>query len=156
MRSLNKSFLVAATVLMSLTAQAKDSQLLSCSGIVSAVDDPSLQFGLSLTFFEGRASDGESRNEVLSVVYQNKLFQGRHLNQSASFSKNAPLVLEDTLDPSSILFQGTYTLIQKQSRGAPSYSLLLKGRLTDNPSAQTSSEEFFKIETVIPCRDLST
>lgn len=136
---------VAVVVGSSEVAFARDHLELVCSAVASPADGGE-KMPVFVHFFESRAKDGESRDEVLSSVYQGRLFQGRHVNKAAGSSTNAPIVLKTG---KRVRFRGTYTLV-----GPPkAYVLSLKGQLTDDPSARKVT--YREVALDLPCVDLS-
>jgi hypothetical protein len=126
-------------------AFARDHLELVCSAVASPADGGE-QMPVFIHFFESRASDGESRDEVLSNIYQGRLFQGKRVNKSEPYSTNAPIVLKDG---KRVRFRGTYTL------GGPpdAHVMRLKGQLTDDPSARKVT--YREVTVDLPCVDLS-
>ena len=126
-------------------AFARDHLELVCSAVASPADGGE-KMPLFIHFFESRASDGESRDEVLSNVYQGRLFQGKRLNKSAGNSTNAPIILRAG---TRIRFRGTYTLVGPVG----AYVMKLEGKLTDDPSARKVT--YREVTVALPCVDLS-
>jgi hypothetical protein len=94
-----------------------------CTAVVDARDGGD-KVPLFVHFFESRASDGTSRNEVLSTIYQGRLFQGKHLNRSADPGTDVPITLRNG---KRVRFRGTYTWTTGK--------LTLEGKLADDPNA---------------------
>ena len=145
MTSRSLLLVVALVTASSNVAFARDHLELVCSAVASPADGGE-KMPVFIHFFESRASDGESRNEVLSNIYQGRLFQGKHLNKSEPYSTDAPIVLKDG---KRVRFRGTYTLV-----GPPdAYTMKIKGQLTDDPSARKVT--YREVAVDLPCVDLS-
>lgn len=126
-------------------AIAADHLELVCSAVVTPTDGGD-KLPLFIHFFEARASDGESRNETLSSIYQGRIFQGKRLNKSGDFSTDAPIVLKAGKN---VRFRGTYTL----ARSANQYTMKVRGKLTDDPSARKPT--FRDVSAELACVELS-
>lgn len=126
-------------------AFARDHLELVCAGLASPADGGE-KMPVFIQFFESRARDGESRDETLSNIYQGHLFQGKRVNKTGSSSTNAALVLKEG---KRVRFRGTYTL----AGSGGSYTLTLRGQLTDDPSARKVT--YREVAVDLPCVDLS-
>ena len=142
-----KSALLTAGLLVGFAnvAHARDHMELVCSAIGDAKDGGD-KVPLFVHMFESRASDGESRDEVLSTIYQGVLFQATHLNKTGTFSSGVKISLDHG---KGIRFRGTYTLAST-SKG---YALKLAGEVNDMPSEGNGS--FRKVTATLACVDLS-
>lgn len=143
-----KARLVKSSLLLilslSASAFAQDSKHLVCSGIVAE------EIPLSIQFDEFRASDGESRTEVLSSVYQRELFQAVRLNRRDAFGENGKITLAQKNRSNRVFFKGGYNII-KGSDG--SFSLKLDGAIACDPT--NDSQNTTPINATLPCVDLS-
>jgi hypothetical protein len=124
-------------------AHARDHMELVCSAVADSKDGGD-KIPLFIHMFENRASDGTSREETLSTIYQGALFQATHLNKTGGFSTKVKVTL---VNGKAIRFRGTYSLVQKGER----YGLKLDGEVNDDPSAK----EFRKVSATLECKDLS-
>jgi opacity protein-like surface antigen len=139
-----KALLVAAAVLgFSHVAHARDHMELVCSAVGDAKDGGD-KIPLFIHMFESRASDGTSRDEVLSTIYQGVLFQASHLNKTGGFSTKVKISLDNG---KATRFRGTYSLVQAGN----GYALKLAGEVNDEPSAK----EFRAVTATLKCVDLS-
>jgi hypothetical protein len=139
-----KAFLVAAAVLgFSHVAHARDHMELVCSAVGDAKDGGD-KIPLFIHMFESRASDGTSRDEVLSTIYQGVLFQASHLNKTGGFSTKVKISLDNG---KTTRFRGTYSLVQAGN----GYALKLAGEVNDEPSGK----EFRAVSATLKCVDLS-
>jgi hypothetical protein len=139
-----KALLVAAAVLgFSHVAHARDHMELVCSAVGDPKDGGD-KIPLFIHMFESRASDGESRDEVLSTIYQGVLFQATHLNKTGGFSTKVKISLDNG---KTTRFRGTYSLVQAGN----GYALKLAGEVKDEPSAK----EVRAVTATLKCVDLS-
>ena len=152
-----KKFLSTALglVFFSSAAFARDSSLLSCSGVVGEGQDG---IALTLTVHNYRAPDGEKRVEVVSAIYQDKLFQERRLESGLESDKDVPLTLVDTSNLQSKLFKGVYTLIHETIHGqeveGDNDYIQLDGKLNLMPN-ENDPRYIQPIFVALPCKDLS-
>jgi len=126
-------------------AFARDHMELVCSAVAEPADGSENQ-PLFIHFFESRAKDATSRDEVASTIYQGKLFRSSWLNKSDGLAKAAPLVLKAGTQ---VRFRGTYSLVQTNS----SYALEVVGKLTADPRAR--KPVYHDVKLSLPCVDLS-
>jgi hypothetical protein len=115
-----------------------------CSAVADAKDGGD-RIPLFIHFFESRSSDGESRDERLSTIYQGALFQATRVNKSGGSSKEAPIVLKSG---TAIRFRGTYTV----ENASGHYVVKLSGEVNDMPFA---GKEFRSVKAALTCVDLS-
>jgi hypothetical protein len=142
----SSALVVAALALgSSHVAYARDHMELVCAAVAEAKDGGD-KIALFVHMFENRASDGRSRDETLSTIYQGKLFQATRVNKSGGWSTEAPIVLKAG---SEIRFRGTYTL----APDGDGYVLRLKGEVNDDPRAKKA--EFRAAVGSLSCVDLS-
>lgn len=120
-------------------AHARDHTELVCAAVIDAKDGGD-KVPLFVHFFESRAADGQSRNEVLSTVYQGQLFQGRHLNKSADPESRVPIVLGAK---KRVRFRGMYTWTGTK--------LTLEGKVFDDPAKKAARD----VTAELICTDLS-
>ncbi len=128
----------------SKVAFARDHVELVCAAVASPADGGE-KMPVFIHFYEHRASDGESREETLSNIYQGRLFQGKHVNK-VEYSTDAAIVLKDG---KRVRFRGTYTLVGASDK----YTLKLRGQLTDDPSARKVT--YREVAVDLPCVNLS-
>src|SRR5207302_8028096 len=104
----SSSYVVIAALMFGSgqVAFARDHQELVCSAVAKPKDNGD-KIPLFIHFFENRSSDGQSRDETLSTVYQGKLFQAQRVNSTGDFSKDAAIVLKAG---TAIRFRGKYTI----------------------------------------------
>jgi hypothetical protein len=136
---------LAVLVAFSNVAHARDHLELVCSAVADVKDGGDKE-PLFIHMFENRASDGTSRDEMLSTIYQGVLFQGTHLNKTGAFSNNVKISLTSG---KAIRFRGTYSLVSAGN----GYSIKLVGEANDDPSAGNGS--FRAVKATLPCVDLS-
>jgi hypothetical protein len=136
---------LAVTLLLGFAhvAHARDHMELVCSAVGDAKDGGD-KIPLFIHMFESRASDGTSRDEVLSTIYQGVLFQATHLNKTGGFSTKVKISLDNG---KTTRFRGTYSLVQAKN----GYALKLAGEVNDEPSAK----EFRSVTATLACTDLS-
>jgi hypothetical protein len=141
-----RSALVTATLLLASAhvAHARDHLELVCTAVANAKDGGD-KVPLFIHMFESRASDGESRDEVLSTIYQGTLFQATHLNKTGGFSTKVKITL---VNAKATRFRGTYSLVS----GDKGYVLKLAGEVNDEPSAKAG---FRAVTATLTCVDLS-
>ena len=118
---------------------------LACSAVAEAKDGGE-KMPLFIHLLDSRSSDGASRDETLSNIYQGKLFQATHVNKSAGFSKAAPIVLKAG---KAIRFRGTYTI----EKASGEYQLKLTGELNDDPSTRKAA--YRDVAATLTCVNLS-
>lgn len=118
---------------------------LVCSGVAEPADGSEKQ-PLFIHFFESRAKDGTSRDEVASTIYQGKLFRSSSVNKTGNFAKGATLALKAGAQAR---FRGTYSLVKIGS----SLSLEVSGKLTADPSEKKPA--YHDVKVSLPCVDLS-
>jgi len=141
-----KALIAAALVLGSAhVAHARDHMELVCSAVADAKDGGD-KIPLFIHMFENRAADGESRDEMLSTIYQGVLFQATHTNKTGGFSTKVKITL---VNGKNIRFRGTYSLVQ----AGEGYALKLAGEVNDDPSAKKA--EFRAASATLKCVDLS-
>jgi hypothetical protein len=115
--------------------------------VCTAVADPKDggdKIPLFIHMFESRAADGESRDEVLSTIYQGVLFQADHVNKTGGFSTKVKISLDNG---KKTRFRGTYSLVQAGN----GYALKVAGEVNDEPSGK----EFRAVTATLKCIDLS-
>ena len=140
------ALVVAALTLGSgRVAFARDHMELVCTAVAVATDSGD-KISLFIHLFENRSSDGRSRDETLSTIYQGKLFQAARVNRSGGLSTDAAIVLKSG---SEIRFRGTYTLVS----AGDGYVLKLKGEVNDDPRAKKPA--FRAAAASLTCADLS-
>ena len=142
---------LALTVAASTPALARDSSHLVCSGYMAAKPGPD-NYGISVNFDEGRASDGSARLEMLSSIWAGDLYQGQRINTADDFGKNGTVVLAAKQDATRVFYKGDYNLIKDGKTGK--YALHLKGQMNLDPS-DSSAASFEPISTALPCVDIS-
>jgi len=142
-----KLALVTAGLLVAFAnvAHARDHMELVCSAVGDAKDGGD-KVPLFIHMFESRASDGESREEVLSTIYQGVLFQASHINKTGNLSSGVKVSLEHG---KGIRFRGKYTLASAKD----GYVLKLAGEVNDLPSEGNGS--FRAVTATLKCVDLS-
>jgi hypothetical protein len=141
-------------------AAAKDSTRLVCLGFGKLEDDEKM--GISIDFYEAR-HQGSKRRYELSTIYQSRLFQARGVQGDAADSVlwGGPITLAN---PGSgrKLFVGAFEVsdIEKKEtdRGgdadfAFSYTMVLKGKISDDPTSKTKLQP---VTVTLSCIDLST
>lgn len=144
-------FMLGLAMLIGLTspAFARDSAHLVCSGFMSSTPGND-NYGIAVLFDEYRAGDGQSRQEILSSVWQTDLYQGSRMNRNDGFGKNGSIVLAAKDDSKKIFFSGKYNLVQNTKN--QSYALQLNGRINLEPTANAPTD---KINTSLKCVNIS-
>src|SRR4051812_13060223 len=104
------SCLVAFAILSSGVADARDHQELVCAGVAPAPKGGGDQMPVFIHFFESRNKDGSSRDEVLSTIYQGKLFKSSSVNKAGNLAKDAAFALKAA---AATHIKGKYTVEQK-------------------------------------------
>ena len=138
-----KALLAAAVLLAPTAAFARDSTQYVCSAVVAKPADKGEPLGLFVHFYEHRATDGESREEILDTVYQAKLFQGIHLNKD----DKAPVAIQLKAGTAKY-FDGKYQLELKGGKA----TLHVVGKVIVDPTDAKSGRA---IDAKLPCVDLS-
>jgi hypothetical protein len=149
-----KSSLLAllAVVSFAMPALARDGVHLSCSGFMTGPQHDPDNYGIVVDFMEGRASDGESRNETLSMIWAGDLYQATRLNKSDVMGSLSKIILTSKDQKKTLFFKGTYQLLPAAGAQADS-KMELKGVLNETPYEKTASNS--KVATVLTCVDLS-
>jgi hypothetical protein len=126
-------------------ALARDHLELVCSGVAKAKDGGD-RIPLFFHLFESRASDGSSRDEWLSTIYQGQLFQAHYLNKGSA----APRPIELSHDGKT-RFKGTYVFDNKV--GTAPFTMHVVGKVNDDPSA--AKKVYRDVDETLACVDLS-
>lgn len=136
MQKLVGLIVVATLVLGARAAHARDHQELVCAGVAAAKDGGE-GMPVFIHFFESRAKDGESRDEVSSTEVAGKLYTSKWLNKTGDFAKDAPLTLKAG---NRVYIKGKYSVVQS----GDSYTLKITGKLDKRD-----------LDATLPCTDLS-
>lgn len=147
MGKIMKALLALFALTAAAPAFARDSEHLVCTGYMAAQPDPD-NYGLAIQFDDGRASDGESRYEVLSSVWAGNLYQGSETNKSGDYPANHAIVLKArTGSAKTSFFRGTYSITEGGKK------LVLKGLFNTDPTMPSSKPT--AISTTLDCVDIS-
>jgi hypothetical protein len=138
-------FVFALLAASSQVAFARDHQELVCSGIAKAQGSGD-SLPVFIHYLDSRASDGKSRDQVLSTVYQRSLYQGVYLNKAGGLPTQAPIAL---VANKLTRFRGTFSIAAL----GETYKLKLTGKLTDDPADPRAKPSEVSVE--LPCVDLS-
>jgi hypothetical protein len=140
MKKLNAQTLLILSLALSAAtpALARDSSHTSCSGYLPLVNAADPKIGLAFQIDNSRSSTGNGRDEIVSVVYQGVLFQGKA-------KADNQIVLKQVGHPERVLFKGTYST----DGGA----LEISGQLSQDPSDPAFG--FSPTQAELPCIDLS-
>lgn len=142
---------VASIAAASTPAFARDSKHLICAGYMAA-QPASDNYGIAVQFDEHRASDGESRDEMLSTVWAGNLYQGTRLNKGDGLGKNGSIVMASKENSKNVFYEGTYSLVDGGTAGK--YKMRLNGKLNLDPES-SSINEGENISTTLNCVDIS-
>jgi len=127
-------------------ALARDHLELVCSGVVTSPKDGGERIPLFFHFFDSRASDGASRDQRLSTIYQGKMFQAHYLNKDEK--SDVAIVLKRA---EQVRFKGAYAVDNKGGNGP--FTLHVVGKINEAPSAKRPA--YREVDEMIPCIDLS-
>jgi hypothetical protein len=128
------------------TAAAGDALKLVCSALVRPTDGGS-QLGVFVHFIEHRASDGASRDEHVSTIYQGTLFTAKTRNKSGAPANQTPVAM--TAGKRTV-YRGTYSLVQDHKAGT--WMMHLAGSFDENPTGKPVKRP---IDVDLPCVDIS-
>jgi len=137
---------VAAVGLLLATSRAalaRDPLALVCSGVARPTDDAE-RVGLSINYYDVRASDGSSRRVALRELWGDIVFKWSKVI-GGDLDRREPIVLQAG---KLVRFRGTYML----TKDGAAFFLVLVGKLSRHP---IDDKALHPIDVKLPCVDIS-